>query len=177
MDECAGVVTDGEGSTHNGQERMLNAFLTQIEGIQNSQGPSDCKFLFIGNTNKPWDVATGMLSRFRGNLIYMGLPDEQERLGILRLKLGKVPLDPNVDFSEIARRTELYSGRDLDAICSRVKTAAMDRNLTDPSFDAIPQEMLLGALSEISPAVVPEHLRRLKEWSISHGIKISDPAV
>lgn len=177
IDEVAGIVTDGGAETHNAQERILNAFLTQLEGIQSSQRASNCKFLFIGNTNKPWDVALGMLSRFRGNLIYMGLPNEQEREEILRSKLGKVKLGADVDLSDVARRTDLYSGRDLDAVCCRAKSEAMDRNANDPDFDAIPQEMLLAALSETPGGAAPEQLERLKEWSKSRGIKVPDRVV
>jgi SpoVK/Ycf46/Vps4 family AAA+-type ATPase len=116
-----------------------------------------------------------MLSRFRGNLIYMGLPNEQEREAILGMKLGKVKLASDVNLADIAERTDLYSGRDLDAICLRVKSAAMDKNLADPNFDAISHDMLLEALSKSPKAADPKHLQKLGEWSSQRGIKISGP--
>jgi len=50
-------------------------------------------------------------------LIYIPLPDEPARAGILKANLRKSPVAKNVDFNFIAKITEGFSGADLAEIC------------------------------------------------------------
>lgn len=52
-------------------------------------------------------------------LIYIPLPDEKSREGILNANLRKSPLAKEVDLNYIAKVTQGFSGADLTEICQR----------------------------------------------------------
>lgn len=58
-------------------------------------------------------------------MIYIPLPDEPSRLGVLKANLRKTPIAKNVDIGFIARITDGFSGADLTEICQRAAKAAV----------------------------------------------------
>ena len=47
-------------------------------------------------------------------LIYIGLPNELERLDILQVISKKVSLDNDVNLNELSKNTNLFTGADLE---------------------------------------------------------------
>ena len=79
-------------------------------------GASSEGVLVIGATNLPWDLDAAILSRFQKK-IYIPLPDEQTRRAMLELHLEKTRHDLEAEHLEyLARHTELFSARDLEAM-------------------------------------------------------------
>jgi len=50
-------------------------------------------------------------------LIYIPLPDEPSRFGVLKANLRKTPIAKNVDLGFVAKITDGFSGADLTEIC------------------------------------------------------------
>jgi len=50
-------------------------------------------------------------------LIFIPLPDEPSRAGILKANLRKSPVAKNIDFNYVAKITDGFSGADLSEIC------------------------------------------------------------
>ena len=50
-------------------------------------------------------------------LIYIPLPDEASRTGILKAAMRKSPVAKDVNFNFMSKLTEGYSGADLAEIC------------------------------------------------------------
>lgn len=73
---------------------------------------------FIGATNRPEILDEALLRPGRlDSLIYIPLPDLEARLGILKAVTRKTPVAKNVNFKELAKMTEGFSGADLAEIC------------------------------------------------------------
>ena len=71
--------------------------------------------LFLASTNTPWDIDDAVVSRFEKR-IYVPLPDEDARRGILRIQLAKKGFEFD-DYDWLVEKTEGYSGRDIKVLC------------------------------------------------------------
>ena len=78
--------------------------------------------MVIAATNRPMDLDEAALRRLTKR-IYIGLPDEPARLGLIKKLMSQV--DSNFssnDFHQIVKFTQGYSSADLNSLC---KEAAM----------------------------------------------------
>jgi len=83
--------------------------------------------------------------------IFVPPPDEEDRLGILRLYAGRMPLAPGVDLSAVARRARGFTGWDLENLCRKaalLAAAAGRERLEQEDFD--------GAAAAITPWLTPD---------------------
>merc|ERR1711871_1309301 len=80
----------------------------------------------VGATNRP-DILDPAITRpgRLDQLIYIPLPDEPSRAGIINAVLRKSPVDPTVDRDYIARITNGFSGADITEICNRAAKVAV----------------------------------------------------
>merc|ERR1712110_921183 len=62
-------------------------------------------------------------------LIYIPLPDEPSRKGILEANLRKSPISEDVDLDFLAKSTQGFSGADLTEICQRAVKLAIRENI------------------------------------------------
>jgi len=100
-------------------DRIVNQMLTEMDGIEPLKG-----VVVIAATNRPdlLDPALLRPGRF-DRLIYVPPPDVRARYEILKIHTRKAPLAKDVDLVELAKRTEGYSGADLEAL---VREAVMN---------------------------------------------------
>lgn len=76
----------------------------------------------IAATNRPFDLDEAALRRLTKR-IYISLPDQEARLGIIKKQLKGVQTSlSSQDLAQIAQATKHYSSADLAALC---KEAAM----------------------------------------------------
>ena len=87
----------------------------------------------IGATNRPEQLDNALCRPGRlDTLVYVPLPDEASRAGILKAQLRKTPVAPDVDLDFIASKTHGFSGADLGFITQRaVKLAIKQAISTD----------------------------------------------
>jgi transitional endoplasmic reticulum ATPase len=80
----------------------------------------------IGATNRPEQLDNALCRPGRlDTLVYVPLPDESSREGILRAQLRKTPVAPDVDLKFIASRTHGFSGADLGFVTQRAVKLAI----------------------------------------------------
>lgn len=80
----------------------------------------------IGATNRPEQLDNALCRPGRlDTLVYVPLPDETSRAGILKAQLRKTPVAPDVDIAYIASKTEGFSGADLGFITQRAVKLAI----------------------------------------------------
>ena len=87
----------------------------------------------IGATNRPEQLDNALCRPGRlDTLVYVPLPNESSRAGILKAQLRKTPVADDVDLNFIAARTHGFSGADLGFITQRaVKLAIKEAISTD----------------------------------------------
>lgn len=80
----------------------------------------------IGATNRPEQLDNALCRPGRlDTLVYVPLPDEKSRAGILKAQLRKTPVAADVDIDYIASRTHGFSGADLGFITQRAVKLAI----------------------------------------------------
>src|SRR5207249_7131573 len=103
-----------------GNERVLSQILTEIDDSGNSE------VIIVGVTNRPDLIDTSLLRPGRLDLIvYIGPPDEQARLEIIKLLTSSMPIAFDVNVQDIAQSTKGFSGADLVALCREAAVSAM----------------------------------------------------
>lgn len=85
----------------------------------------------IGATNRPEQLDPALCRPGRlDSLIYVPLPDEPGRLGILSAQLRKTPVAGDVDLNYIASKTHGFSGADLGFITQRAVKLAIKESIS-----------------------------------------------
>jgi len=113
IDAIAPVRGSGLGDSHV-TERVISQLLTEMDGIEELRG-----VVVIAATNRPDIVDPALLRPGRfDKLLYVPPPDLEARKEILKIHTRKKPLADDVDLDEIAKKTEGYTGADLEALCN-----------------------------------------------------------
>ncbi len=139
-------------------ERVVNTILAEMDGLEELQS-----VVVIGATNRPNLVDPALLRPGRfDELIYVGLPDTPGRLRILKIQTGKMPLAADVDLEEVARRTERFTGADLEDVTRRAGLVALRRSLQSTEVTMADFE---SALTESRASVTPETERDYEQMA------------
>eukprot|EP01006_Ploeotia_vitrea_P041198 TRINITY_DN66494_c6_g1_i1.p1 TRINITY_DN66494_c6_g1~~TRINITY_DN66494_c6_g1_i1.p1 ORF type:complete len:863 (-),score=541.18 TRINITY_DN66494_c6_g1_i1:65-2584(-) len=120
LDSIAKARGGSLGDAGGAGDRVMNQLLTEMDGVTSQK-----LVFFIGATNRPDIIDPALMRPGRlDQLIYIGLPDFDARISILKAVLRKSPVDPEVDYEQLADRMEGFSGADIAAVCkSAAKTA------------------------------------------------------
>jgi transitional endoplasmic reticulum ATPase len=101
--------------------QLTNEILQQIDGIRENDG-----IIIVGATNRPEALDPAMLRPGRfDKLIYVRPPNDTERADMFKLYLKGCPVDAGIDFQELGRESEGFTGADINNICREVKTEAL----------------------------------------------------
>jgi transitional endoplasmic reticulum ATPase len=131
---------------------LINQFLQELDGINSTNDG----ILIIGATNTPWnlDAAFRRPGRF-DRIIFIPPPDMPSREAIIRLKLNNKPTGI-IDCQALAKKTENYSGADIDAIID----IAIEEKIVASFEDGIPKPLETNDLVE----AVKKHKASTQEW-------------
>lgn len=137
-------------------ERVVNTILAEMDGLEELQG-----VVVIGATNRPnlLDPALLRPGRF-DELVYVPVPDETSRALILRIQTKGMPVAEDVDFADLARRTQGYSGADLSDLVRRAGMLALRGDL---ETNRVGREQFEQALKETRASVTPDMEREYEE--------------
>jgi transitional endoplasmic reticulum ATPase len=137
-------------------ERVVNTILAEMDGLEELQS-----VVVIGATNRPNLIDPALLRPGRlDELIYVSVPDEAGRRRILGIHTGKMPLADDVDLDLMARRTERFSGADLEDLVRRAGLNALRGSLESKVVTA---ENFARALEETRASVTPEIEREYEQ--------------
>lgn len=142
------------------QDSVVNQLLSKMDGVNSLNN-----ILIIGMTNRldMLDEALLRPGRFEVQM-EIGLPNEEGRLQILKIHTKEMDknkyLDRDVDFFELSKSTENYSGAEIEGLVKSASSFALNRQIdlenTQKKFDEknikITANDFAMALSEIKPA-------------------------
>ncbi|CAL1578251.1 unnamed protein product [Knipowitschia caucasica] len=173
IDEVDSLLCERREGEHDAMRRLKTEFLVEFDGVQSG---GDDRVLVMGATNRPQELDEAVLRRF-AKRIYVTLPDEQTRALLLQNLLCKQgnPLNKS-EMSNLARRTQGYSGSDLTSLAKdaalgpirelgpqqvRHMAASEMRNINVKDFD--------DSLKRIKPSVSPTTLNMYSKWNQDYG--------
>jgi|EP01049_Picozoa_sp_SAG25_P009805 transitional endoplasmic reticulum ATPase len=132
MDEIDAISSNRSGlssdSNQGACDGVVSSLLSELDSCHSG-------VVIIGATNRPDKIDKALLRPGRlGTLCYVSIPNQTQRLAVLRASLRKSPLAPELSsgLEHVARATEGFSCADLNAICERaVKIAVRDAIKTE----------------------------------------------
>jgi len=177
MDEVDSLAPSRDSGIDESSRRVLGQMLEEMDGFESRH---DDKVLFMGATNKPWDLDDALLSRFQRK-IFVPLPDAASRKLIFEIHLFGADLG-NVDLNELVEKSTGYSGRDIAALCQEAVTLMIrEKNPDLEKLNAKELEvytlntrgMELGdfeqAFEKVKPSSKADILDKYDEWSKEFG--------
>jgi transitional endoplasmic reticulum ATPase len=139
----------GRGLSNEVTERIVSQLLTLMSGLEEMNN-----VFVIAATNRPDMIDPALLRPGRfDKQILIPVPDEKARLEIFKIHTRNMPLAKDVDLKELAKRTEGYSGADIEAVC---REAALNALRRDINVNEVTKEDFEKALEEIPPSVSKE---------------------
>ena len=129
-------------------ENVVSQILTQMSGIEELHD-----VVVIGATNRPDILDPALLrpGRFDRQL-FVPAPDEKARLEIFKVHTKNMPLR-GVDLKKVAKKTEGYSGADIEALCREAGLNALRENMNSKEVSAKHFER---AMEKARPSITPE---------------------
>ena len=164
LDSLIGIRSNEVG----GEIRVRNQFLKEMDGILDKK--KKLHVYVIGATNKPWSLDWPFIRRFQKRIL-VPLPDYTARLKMFRLYTRNLELAPDVDFHELARLSEGFSGSDIRDTCQSVhlkvigelfESGQAANRMAKPR--PIKMRDFLEILEERKPSVTPDMVTSYNRW-------------
>jgi len=165
-------------STNDEREQTLNQLLSEMDGFDPTTG-----VVVMAATNRPESLDPALLRPGRfDRTVEIPLPNQSERLAILRVHATDKQLGPDVDLDVVSRGTPGFSGADLANLVNEAAIVAVRNNrevLTAEDFSSARDRLLLGR-REASNALLPEEKHSVAVHESGHTLvavlsKHSDP--
>jgi transitional endoplasmic reticulum ATPase len=117
----------------------------------------------IAATNRPelLDMALMRGGRF-DRIIEIPTPDEKARLEIMKIHAKSMPLAKAVDLEDIAKKTDGYTGADLENVCREAGMAAIRRGVDTKEVGKADFE---SALDTVKPSVTKAYVEKIKKFA------------
>lgn len=115
---CPKRGTDGNQVT----ERIVNQLLTEMNGVEELRN-----VFLMAATNRPDIIDDAVLRPGRlGTHLYVPVPEQGDRLDILKTLTREMPMDPKIDLDRLSQRKELnnFTGADLRSLCENAARSA-----------------------------------------------------
>ena len=125
FDELDALVPKRSNENNNSGERVVNQLLTEMDGLEDRK-----QIFIIAATNRPDIIDPAMLRPGRlDKLLYVPLPDFENRCAILDTITKNLKLDMDIDFEKIYKdkRIEGFSGADIASLVREAQLHALKR--------------------------------------------------
>lgn len=151
-----------------GEIRTRNQFLKEMDSIFDKNKSTNV--YVIGATNKPWVLDDPFIRRFQKR-VFVPLPDFDARLEMFKIYAQNLKPAPDINFEELAKATEGYSGSDIrdlfQSVQIRVAREFFEANNPNDR-QAKPRIMTMQdfyvSVEERKPSVSPEILTHYERW-------------
>uniref|UniRef100_A0A671QKX3 Outer mitochondrial transmembrane helix translocase n=3 Tax=Sinocyclocheilus TaxID=75365 RepID=A0A671QKX3_9TELE len=113
IDEIDSFLRSRSSSDHEATAMMKAQFMSLWDGLDTDY---NCQVIIMGATNRPQDLDSAILRRMPTRF-HINQPNIKQRKDILKLILENENVECAVDFGEIAKQTDGFSGSDLREMC------------------------------------------------------------
>ena len=149
FDEIDSISTTRQaGSDEGGRvtEQVVNQLLTEMDGLE----PLN-EVVVIAATNRPDLIDPALLRSGRFDRLVMVTPTTHEgRKNIFQIHTKDMPLDNNVDISELAVMSEGYVGADIESVCREAAMLSLRENFDN---ETVSLKHFTQALEKVKPTI------------------------
>ena len=158
----------GLGGGNDEREQTLNQLLVEMDGFNDNSG-----IIVMAATNRDdvLDPALLRAGRF-DRKITVTLPDKKAREEIFKVHARKKVIGPDVDFSQLAKRTVGFSGADIENIMNEAAILAVRRNKTCIGVDEIDEaiDRRVAGPAKTSRSISPREKELIAFHEAGHAI-------
>lgn len=138
--------------TTDAAKRVVNALLVELDGVTTTKD----KRLVLAATNAPWDVDPALRRPGRfSKLLFLPPPDLESRKQIFKLGTKDRPLEADLDFDELAERTDGYSSADVIQICDEAADIPLEEALAGKTPRKISHSDFLATIKNRKSSIKP----------------------
>eukprot|EP00002_Diphylleia_rotans_P017429 TRINITY_DN3387_c0_g1_i1.p1 TRINITY_DN3387_c0_g1~~TRINITY_DN3387_c0_g1_i1.p1 ORF type:complete len:1119 (+),score=244.04 TRINITY_DN3387_c0_g1_i1:44-3400(+) len=110
-------------------DRVVNQLLTQLDGVEGLHG-----VYVLAATSRPDLIDPALLRPGRlDKSLYCGMPDENDRVSIMKALARKMTLAADLDWSRLSQMSEGRTGADLQAILYNAQLEAIHELIDEPT--------------------------------------------
>jgi transitional endoplasmic reticulum ATPase len=149
-------------------KRLIAQLKELIDGFSSSEN-----IFILAATNYPELIEFGI--RRRLTPIYLGLPNDDEIIKLMNLKLKGMPIAENIDLHKFGSYLRGYSGSDITNIVNRAAkiaaTREREKRKLDSNYSTLIDEMdLAEAIKNTQRTISPEDLKKYDHFrdSLAH---------
>ncbi|NYZ79293.1 CDC48 family AAA ATPase [Candidatus Micrarchaeota archaeon] len=136
-------------------ERIVNSLLTEMDGLQNLKN-----VVVLAATNRPDMLDPALLRPGRfDKVIQLPAPDEKMRLEIFKIHTKGMPLAKDVELKELAKKSEGYTGADIEGLCREAGMFAIRGGSEDVNMSHF-----IEALSQVRPSITKHQIEKMKKF-------------
>jgi len=123
--------------------RVLTCLISLLDGLNKFN-----KVIVIGATNKLDNLESSLLTGDRfSTIVNIGYPNEDARLEIFKIHAKRMPVEDNLDFKELAKKTEGFNGADIKGVCRKAALSALRTQV--PQINSTPDNVNPELLEQI----------------------------
>ncbi|MFN0052154.1 MAG: ATP-dependent zinc metalloprotease FtsH [Planctomycetales bacterium] len=168
LDALGKVRGSGLPGGHDEREQTLNALLVEMDGFS-----SDQSVIVLAATNRPETLDPALMrpGRFDRHVL-VDRPDVKGREAILKVHIGKVKVDEDVDLKYLAKLTPGFVGADLANLVNEAAllAARKDKNkVTMAEFEEGIERVVAG-LEKQTRIIPPDEKQRVAYHECGHAL-------
>ncbi|KAL8921885.1 MAG: hypothetical protein Q9208_005489 [Pyrenodesmia sp. 3 TL-2023] len=165
LDEADALFRSRKSDDTSWERSRVNQLLHEMDGLKKSKSPP---FTLLA-TNFPNDLDSAVLRRVPSR-IHIGLPSLEARQQMFRIYLAEEMLHPDVNLCHLAKRSQGYSGSDIQTVCVQAALIC-DTFIGDDARRQITNTHFDKAFQRSAPTVSQGALAKIRAFS-----KEYDPA-
>ena len=168
FDEFESLATRRTSSNSSYMKRGVPEMLRQMTDIRKQL---DGKIMIIAATNNPWDVDDAMLNPERFDTkIFVPPPDETARSELFRTFLRDLKVADTIDYDELGRMSEGFTGADIKYICKRAAEEVFSEVIDRNEIREINQDDIMRSLEKSSKSITSDLLSRYSRFMEKYHI-------
>ncbi|MFG1390202.1 MULTISPECIES: 26S protease regulatory subunit [Acidiplasma] len=162
FDEIDTLVPKRSGTESDAAKRGVSQLLTEVGGLTSEK---DKNIFIIAATNNPWAIDEAILRPGRFDVkIYVPPPDFDARVKLFQLKLSKIKPLGNIDYEELAKLTERYSGADIEFICKKAVQNVFMEVIKTGNKIPVTTDDIISVIYQIKPSIDERMLEKYREY-------------
>lgn len=161
IDEVDSFLRSRSQNDHEATAMMKTQFMMLWDGLCTEQGST---VIVMGATNRPGDLDKAILRRMPAQF-HVALPTEEQRLKIFKLILENEKVSSNVNYGQLAKVTNTFSGSDLRELCRnasvyRIRSFLRDHGdeLDEKALQAQDNPLTEASTNQTLPEITMEDL-------------------